>query len=242
MPDVSTKMKIAATRGWGAEVVLVPAEERESAAAAVLAERGGVFVSPYDHQDVIAGQGSIGLEIVEDWPDVEVVLVPVSGGGLISGIAAAVKGMCPRAKVIGVEPELAADAAESLHSGRLVTWPEAKVGRTSADGLRSWSLGTLTWEHVQAHVDDIVTVSEDELRRAVRALAFRARLVAEPSGAAATAAYLFHANELPSGRTVALLSGGNVDEAWFSDVVSEAAEDGSGAVPVSAGRFDRAGD
>ncbi|MGH3977735.1 MAG: threonine ammonia-lyase, partial [Pseudonocardiaceae bacterium] len=191
---------------------------REEAAARVVAETGGVLVPPYDHPDIIAGQGTVGLEIGEDMPDVDVVLVPVSGGGLISGIAAA---LAPRGvRIVGVEPSLAADAAESLRTGRRVAWPVAEVSRTAADGLRVPQLGALPWEHVRRLVDRIVTVSEDEIADAARALAVNARVVAEPSGAVTTAAWLHHRDELPAGRTVAVVSGGNADPRWLAGILA----------------------
>lgn len=215
IPLGAPAVKVEATRALGAEVVQVPAEERESCAARILAERGGVLLPPFDHPGVIAGQGTIGLEIADDLPAVDVVLVPVSGGGLASGIAVALAARCPGAAVIGVEPELAADAKAGLRAGHRVALTAEATARTCADGLRAPCLGELTWEHVRRHVRDIVTVSEAEIRTAVRILAGRARLVAEPSGAVATAAYLFRAAELPPGRTVAVVSGGCVDPAAY---------------------------
>jgi threonine dehydratase len=178
-------------------------------------------VPPYDDETVIAGQGTVGLEILQDLPEVETVLVPVSGGGLISGISAAMKLSRPGVRVIGVEPELAADARESLKSGRLVEFPADRVGRTIADGLRVRKLGNAPFEHVQAFVDDIIAVSEYEILDAVRRMALRARLVAEPSGAVPFAAYLFHRDELPATRlNVAVVSGGNVEPDLLSNVLA----------------------
>jgi threonine dehydratase len=212
MPQEAPAHKIEAVRALGAEVVLVPAAERAARAHALVAEKGMALVPPYDHPDVIAGQGTIGLEIVEDQPGVEVVLVPVGGGGLASGVAAAVTALRPRAQVIGVEPELAADARESLAAGALRPWPPEQTYRTVADGLRT-ALSELTLAHLRARLAGIVTVSEQEILDATGRLLHDARLVAEPSGAVATAAYLSHRDELPSGRTVAVVSGGNIDPA-----------------------------
>ncbi|TXK43155.1 threonine/serine dehydratase [Nonomuraea sp. C10] len=219
VPEGTPRVKTDAIRRHGAELVVVPPDRRLAAAAEVAAGRGLTLVPPYDHPDVIAGQGTIGLEILADLPDVEVVAVPVSGGGLVSGIAAAVKALRPRAAVIGVEPELAADAAESLAAGRLITWEPARTFRTSADGLRA-ELSELTFAHLCAHVDAVVTVTEDEIRAAMRHLATAGRLVAEPSGAVATAARL--SGKLPRGLTVAVLSGGNVDPALLREVLQTA--------------------
>ncbi|HEU5471731.1 MAG TPA: threonine/serine dehydratase [Actinophytocola sp.] len=210
--DTAPEIKVTATRAHGAEVVQVPLPDRESAAAEIGRERGLALIPPFDHPDVIAGQGTIGLEIVADLPDVDVVLVPVSGGGLISGIAGAVKALRPQAAVIGVEPVLAADTAEGLAAGERVHWAPADRARTMADGLRA-EPSELTFAHLRKLVDGIVTVTEDELLAAVAHLARTARLIAEPSGAASTAAYLNHAADFPPGRTVAVVSGGNIDPA-----------------------------
>ena len=219
MPEGTTEVKVAATRGYGAEVVLVPFEERESAAAEIAERDGRTVIPPFDHPDIIAGQGTVGLEIAADAPDVEVVLVPVSGGGLASGIGTAIKGLCPNARVIGVEPELAADARESLRAGTMRDWPAEHRARTIADGLRAQP-SELTFAHLRTVLDTIVTVTEDEIRAAIATAATRARLVAEPSGAVTLAAYLNRAEELPTGRTVAVLSGGNLDPALLAEVLS----------------------
>ena len=195
--------------------------ERARKAEELAAEHGYVPVPPYDDEILMAGQGTVGAEIFEDLPDVESVLVPVSGGGLISGVSAAIKLDRPEMRVIGVEPELAADARESLKSGRLVEFPAEQVSRTIADGLRVQRLGEAPFEHVRAFVDDIVTVTEEEILDAMRRLAFRVRLVAEPSGAVTFAAHLFHREELPDSRlTVAVISGGNVEPDLLAEVIS----------------------
>lgn len=214
VPDNAPAVKVAATRSHGAEVVQVPMAQREQRAYELVEERGATLVPPFDHPDVIAGQGTVGLEIVADLPDVETVLVPVSGGGLISGVATAVKALRPAARVVGVEPELAADAAASLRAGELVRWSAADRERTGADGLRAQP-SELTFAHIRSYVDDIVTVSEAEIAAAVGRLARQARLVVEPSGAVTTAAYL----KSPSARTVAVVSGGNVDPEVFATML-----------------------
>ncbi|TDV40780.1 threonine ammonia-lyase [Actinophytocola oryzae] len=211
------QVKIDATARHGAKVVVVPPADRESAAEEIVATQGGTMVPPFDHPDVIAGQGTIGLEIAADLPDVEVVLVPVSGGGLISGIATAIRAKAPNAKVIGVEPELAGDTAEGFRLGRRPDWSTDDRARTIADGLRS-TPSELTFAHITKLVDDVVTVTEDQIRDAIAVLAVRSQQVAEPSGAVTTAAYL-HA-DLPRGRTVALVSGGNIDPALLAEVLT----------------------
>ena len=223
MPRGAPRVKLDATAALGAEVVLVGpgSGERSRRAGELAAEHGYVPVPPYDDEVLIAGQGTIGPEILEDLPDVETVLVPVSGGGLISGISAAIKLSRPEINVIGVEPELAADARASLKSGRLVEFPADQVARTVADGLRVQRLGDAPFEHVRAFVDDIVAVEEEEILEAMRRLALRVRLVAEPSGAVTFAAHLFHRDELPASRlTVAVISGGNVEPALLAEVLS----------------------
>lgn len=218
MPEGTPQVKVEGTRRYGAQVHLVPLVERESTAYRLVDELGAVLVPPFDHPDVIAGQGTAGLEIAEDLPDVELVLTPVSGGGLASGIGTAVKALCPNAAVVGVEPQLAGDAAESLRAGQLVEWPAEQRVRTIADGLRAQP-SELTFAHLRRVLDDIVTVTDDEIRDAMGVLAARGRLVAEPSGAVPLAAYLHRAGELPRGRTVVVISGGNVDRAMLAEVL-----------------------
>ncbi|WP_081746799.1 threonine/serine dehydratase [Arthrobacter sp. H5] len=218
MPDAAPPTKIAAVRALGAEVEVVPSAQRDIRAKELVEEYGYVHVPPYDDLRIIAGQGTVGLELVEQLPDVDVVLVPISGGGLISGISTAVKALKPGTQVIGVEPELAADAAQSFRERRRITWEPELTYRTVADGLRTPALGVHPWEHVQRYVDDIITVSEDQILAAMRHLAVAGRLVAEPSGAVATAAWMH--DLAPSGATVAaVVSGGSVDPALLASVL-----------------------
>jgi threonine dehydratase len=222
MPRGAPRVKTDATVAFGAEILFVgdDSAERVQRAEELAAEHGYVPVPPYDDETLIAGQGTVGLEILEDLPAVETVLVPVSGGGLISGTAAAIKLSRPEVRVIGVEPELAADARASLKSGRLVELPAEQVGRTIADGLRVRKLGYAPFEHVRAFVEDIIAVGEDEILDAMRRMALRARLVAEPSGAVTFAGYLFHRDELPTTRlNVAVVSGGNVEPHLLAQVL-----------------------
>jgi threonine dehydratase len=214
MPGNAPKNKLEATAALGAEIVRVgpSSEERRMRAEELAAEHGYVVVPPYNDEKIIAGQGTVGLEILEDLSAVETVLVPVGGGGLISGISAAIKLSNPKVKVIGVEPEVAADAQASLRAGHVVSFAAEQVTQTLADGLRTQSVGALNFEHIRAYVDDIVSVKEDEIRRAMRALSGDSKTVAEPSGAVAPAAFLFHARELPRTKiNVAVISGGNID-------------------------------
>jgi threo-3-hydroxy-L-aspartate ammonia-lyase len=225
VPDTAPSIKTDAITAYGAELVTVaPVMEARVAAARELAERRGYAeIPPFDDRRVIAGQGTIGLEIAADCGGnaAPVVVVPISGGGLISGIAAAVRALCPEAKVVGVEPELAADTRDSFRQGRRVSWAAADTGRTVADALRVEQVGVLTFAHIQELVTDIVTVTEEEILEAVRRLAQQARLVAEPGGAAAVAACLFRADSLPAAATrVAVLSGGNIDPALLARVLA----------------------
>lgn len=225
MPSNAPAIKRAATLALGAEIVDVgvASSERLAKAEELVREHGYVVIPPYDDEQIIAGQATCGLEIAETMPDVDLVLSPVSGGGLLSGTATAVKLLNSKAKVFGVEPELAADTAESFRTGRIVTWPAELTSRTIADGLRTQSVGVRNFAHIQAYVDGIVTVTEAEIRAAMRAIVATARLVPEPSGAVTTAALLFHAAELPPFRqAVALVSGGNVDPKMLAEVLTEA--------------------
>ncbi len=217
MPAETPRVKVDATRGHGAEVVLCAPGQRERVAAEVVAETGGVLVPPFDHPDIIAGQGTIGLEIAEDLPAVDNVVVPVSGGGLASGIGTAIKALCPQARVFGVEPELAADTAEGLRVGHRVDWSIEDRNRTIADGLRSQP-SELTFAHLQNVLDELITVSENEIRDAVRELAEKSHLVSEPSGAVTLAAY--RKGAIPPGRTVLILSGGNIGPAMLREILA----------------------
>lgn len=223
MPTTAPKVKMEATRALGAEIVPVgPASnERIAKAEELERERGLVPVPPYNDEKIIAGQGTIGLEILEDLADVEVVIVPVGGGGLISGIATAIKESVPKAKIIGVEPEFGADAQASLRSGKIQSVSGESASRTLADGLRSQSIGEINFEHIRRYVDDIITVKEDEIQQAMKHLLFSARILAEPSGAVTTAAAMFHAVEFPAAeKTVAIVSGGNVEPQLFADILA----------------------
>lgn len=220
MPEGSPAVKVEAVRRLDAQVELVPVAQRARRAEQVAEEHGMTLVPPYDHPHIIAGQGTVGLEILAEASPVAV-LVPVGGGGLASGVSAAVKALAPATRVIGVEPELAADAADSLASGRLVTWPVEQTVRTVADGLRT-GLSDLTYAHLAAHLDGIVTVTEAEILSTVASLARQYRLVAEPSGAVAPAAWLHRSSSLreqfalADGPVVAVISGGNLEPALLA--------------------------
>lgn len=218
IPRAAPAIKVDAVRRLGAEVVLVEGGERAEATEKLAGERDLTLIPPYDHPDVIAGQGTVGLEILADLSTVDVVVVPVGGGGLASGVGVAVKALRPQAAVYGVEPDLAPDARDSLAAGRLVPYTDEQRYATIADGMRT-PLSELTLAHLRANLDGIITVTEDEIRDAVGLLARDANLVAEPSGATTVAAYRFHAGQLPVGHTAAVISGGNLEPALLAELV-----------------------
>lgn len=218
MPDAAPASKVAAVQEQGAEVELVPAGRRDVRPHELVEQHGFAYVPPYDDPRIIAGQGTAGLELASDLPDLDLLLVPVSGGGLISGVATAVKSLRPDVTVVGVEPELAADAQQSVREDRRVEWSTDQTYRTIADGLRTTSVGVLPFEHMRRYVDDIVTVTEEQIRSAMRHLVLAGRLVVEPSGAVATAAWLH--NLAGGSNTAAIVSGGSVEPSLLAEVVT----------------------
>lgn len=214
VPVDASPVKVRGIRSYGAEIEFVglTSSDRLARAAEIMRSTGAVFVPPYDDEQVMAGQGTIGLEILEQVPDVATVYVPIGGGGLISGIATAIKESNPRVRIVGVEPELANDTYLSRQRGEIVT-----IGTTTtiADGLRTSHPGELTWPIVQRYVDDIVLVSDDEIREACRYLLERVKQVVEPSGAVSVAAA-----RRAGGRAVAVVSGGNIDLSGVSGVAA----------------------
>ncbi len=244
MPSNAPAIKVERVRADGAEVVEVgPAgDERHRRAVEIAAAEGKPIVSSHDDAAIIAGQGTVGLEIVEQIAEIDaadggsgatparagagtvplLVLVPVGGGGLVAGIAVAVKSLVPDAVVVGVEPALAADARDSLAQGRIVSWPDETTVRTIADGQRLSHIGDIPFRIMRRHLEGIVTVEEVEIERAMARAARDVRLVLEPSGATALAAALFHRGELPPARrTVCVASGGNADPDAYLRLVAE---------------------
>lgn len=220
MPEQASRVKVQGTRRWGADVIFEGATsaDRQVRAEAEAGARGLTLVPPCDHPDIIAGAGTTGLEILDDRPDVSVIYVPMGGGGQISGVAAAVKALRPDVRIVGVEPAGAARMSVSLSAGHPVS-----LERTAsvADGLLTLRPGDLTFVHVQALVDAVVSVTDEEIVRAVRWLFQEGRVVAEPSGAAAVAAVL--AQEAPASvGTVAIVSGGNVAPDQYAALITDA--------------------
>ena len=219
MPQDAPPSKLKATRAYGGEVVFYDRyrEDRVAVGTRIAEERGLVVVPPYDDPMVMAGQGTAALELLEDAADLEVLVVPVSGGGLIAGSATAAKGLRPEIRVVGVEPEQGDDTRRSLEAGRRVRIP---VPHTIADGLQVDVPGELTFEVNRRLVDVVVTVSDEEIVAAMSFLFERMKLVAEPSGAAAVAAMLQRRVEGTGRRVGAVLSGGNVSSDRFARLVS----------------------
>jgi threonine dehydratase len=214
MPASTPRIKVEGVRRHGGEVVFAGAIrslEQQQRAEAIEREEGLVMIPPFDHPDVIAGQGTCGLELVEQRPDVDTVLVPVSGGGLLAGISVAVSALRPSARIIAVEPEGAAKLSAALAAGGPQTLERTE---SMADGLLTRSIGRVTFPIIQRVVREVVRVAEDEIAGAVRFLHHEAKLRVEPSGAVTTAALLAGRVRL-AGPTVAVVSGGNVDPDLF---------------------------
>jgi threonine dehydratase len=230
MPRDAPAIKRESTAGMGAELVLVGpgSEERKNKAEELAAQHGYVIVPPYNDKTIVAGQGTVGLEILEDLPLVELVLAPLGGGGLTSGVATAIKlsqaassTTGRKVYVFGVEPELAADGYASLQAGHVVEWSAEETTRTIADGLRTQSVGQIPFSLLRRYVDGVIRVTEDEIRQAMRRLAANPKLTAEPSGAVSFAGFLFHRHELPDTKlNVAVISGGNISPTALSEILN----------------------
>ncbi len=226
VPANATAVKLREIEIDGATIVVAgtTSAERQARAEALARERGLELVPPFNDDRVIAGQGTIGLELLDQVPDLAAVLMPIGGGGLASGICVAIRALRPTVRLIGVEPEFAADARDSLAAGRIVEWPAESTARTIADGARTQAIGSRTFAHLSVLLDGIATVSEAEIVRAMGIAADEAHLVVEPTGALALAAMLGRGDELGfdrlGGSIVAVVSGGNVDpqryRAWLN--------------------------
>ncbi len=220
MPEGAVPTKVEAILGYGAEAKFAPSmEELFDVMAAYQREHGLTFVSPFDDPHIIAGQAVVGLEILEDVPDVETIVVPIGGGGLISGIAMAVKSMRPDVRIVGVEPEGANIVKRSLEAGKPL---KAEKINTIADGLAAPAAGELTQAIIEHYVDDVVLVTEDEIAQSLKLILGRTKVLVEPSGAAATAALLAgKAGTRAGARTVSVMSGGNVDFTKLRMILSD---------------------
>ncbi len=218
MPETAVRSKVDATRGYGAEVILHGApKDLLPKAQEIQAERDLTFLHPFDDPYVIAGQGTVGLEMLEDVSEPHVVIVPVGGGGLISGVAAAVKLLSPTTRVVGVEPEGAPGMTLSLRDSKPA---HLDTVNTIADGLAAPFIGDRNFAHVQAYVDEVVLISDDVIAEGLRLLMERAKLQVEPSGAAAFAALLSGAVSVPAGaRVMCIVSGGNIDRSRLKELL-----------------------
>jgi len=218
MPEYASQIKLDATRGYGAEVVTyAKGASREALADQIRRERGGSIIPPFDHPDIIAGQGTAALELLEEVPDLDVLVTPVGGGGLISGSATVAKALRPAIKIVGVEPEAGDDWSRSRSARKPVEIPEPD---TIAEGLRTTSPGEITWPIAEKVVDDFVTVTDAEIRDAMRALFARAKIVVEPAGATPVAAALVGKAGAPGSRVGIIISGGNVDSNTFARLIA----------------------
>jgi threonine dehydratase len=220
MPADAPELKRAATERYGAEVIEFDRynDDREQLVRELAAARGLTLIHPYDNLNVMAGQGTAALELIDDLGGaLDALVVPVGGGGLISGTATAVKALCPAARVIGVEPLASDDVARSLASGRR---ERVKVGRTIADGQQTSTPGELTWPVIEQRVDEVVTVSDEHIVAAMRLLFERCKLVAEPSGACGVGALLAGAVQLPRARVGVVVSGGNIGARAFAALMA----------------------
>ena len=219
MPDGAPLSKVEATRRLGAEICLVKGAYDDAYAKAleIQQETGATLIHPFDDEQVVAGQGTIGLEVLEQLPDAEAVIVPVGGGGLISGVAFAIKSLNPNIKVYGVQAANAPSMAQSRREGKQIT---LNTAATFADGIAVKHPGDLTFALTQQYVDDVVTVSEDEIAAAILTLMEKQKLVAEGAGAVSVAAALFHKVPIQGKKTVCILSGGNIDVNILSRVIT----------------------
>ena len=219
MPDGAPLSKVEATRRLGAEICLVKGAYDDAYAKAleIQQETGATLIHPFDDEQVVAGQGTIGLEVLEQLPDAEAVIVPIGGGGLISGVAFAIKSLNPNIKVYGVQADNAPSMAQSRKEGKQIT---LNTAATFADGIAVKHPGDLTFALTQQYVDDVVTVSEDEIAAAILTLMEKQKLVAEGAGAVSVAAAMFHKVPIQGKKTVCILSGGNIDVNILSRVIT----------------------
>lgn len=218
MPKTAPLSKIEATRSYGVNVELQgdTFNDAYEYAKHLQEQTGAVFIEPFNDEDVIAGQGTIGLEILEKMPDVDTVLVPIGGGGLISGIAFAIKTLCPQCRIVGVQSEKAPSMKRSLEEGSMITLDNVS---TIADGIAVKTPGSLTFDLCKEFVDEVVTVSEEEIAAAILVLLEKMKMVAEGAGAVSVAAAMFHKVDVDNHKCVSVLSGGNIDVNLLSKII-----------------------
>ena len=218
MPQDAPRLKIAATREYGAEVILYDRykEDREAISMRISAERGMTMIPPFNHPDVIAGQGTSGMELFEEVPDLDLLLVCMGGGGLVSGCALAAKALQPKCQVMGVEPEAGNDGQQSFLTGKIV---KIDVPKTLADGAATQALGDITFALVWRDLADVLTVSDAQLVDAMRFFAERMKMVVEPTGCLAAAAAFNVATPVRGKRVGVLISGGNIDLQYFGELL-----------------------
>lgn len=211
MPQDAPPNKLAATRGYGAEVVLYDrySEDREAIGNRIAEEQGGTVIPPFDHPHIIAGQGTAAKELIDDVGNLDVMITPLGGGGLLAGTGVATHALCPEAKIYGVEPEAGNDGQQSFRSGEIVTIPTPK---TIADGAQTLALGKQTFPIIQEHITDLVTATDDHLLEAMRFFAYRMKTVVEPTAALGLAAVLNGSVDVSGKKVGIILSGGNVSE------------------------------
>src|SRR5690606_29199997 len=219
MPENAPAIKREAAKQYGAEIIFYnPAEQvREEVAQKIIDDRDYVLIPPFDHYDIIAGQGTAALELINEVKNLDMLITPCGGGGLLSGSAVAAKSILPDCKIIGVEPELADDALKSFYSKKLQT---VKNPQTIADGARNTSLGKITFPTILEYVDEMKSVSEQAIIDAVKFLFYRMKLVVEPTGALALAA-LLSGKIISTGRIGIIISGGNVDGRMMSSIIND---------------------
>ncbi|MFU0824143.1 threonine ammonia-lyase [Clostridium sp.] len=219
MPATAPQAKVEATKGYGAEVIQYGEvyDECYEKALEVLKETGATFVHPFNDEEVMAGQGTIALEILEELPDVDAIVVPIGGGGLISGVAVAAKSIKPDIKIIGVQSEIIASTKASLEAGKVVTVDGAK---SLADGISVKTPGDISFKYIKEYVDEVVTVSEDEISYAMFSLMERSKLISEGSGATPLAAVLANKIKIDAKKIALLISGGNIDMAMILKILN----------------------
>lgn len=220
MPETAPKSKVEATKGYGANVVQYGFvyDDCYQKAIEIQNSKGATFVHPFNDPHVIAGQGTIGLEILDELKEVDVVVVPIGGGGVVSGISVAIKSLKPNVKIIGVQADIIASTRASLDEKKIVTLPGVK---SIADGISVKTPGDITFDIIKKYVDDVVTVKEDEIKDAIYMMLYRGKLVVEGAAATTLAAVLNKKIDMPNKNVVCVLTGGNIDTTLLAEIINE---------------------